>query len=134
MYSNSGASKDEKGLKWRAAGETRVVPVPRDLAKRFRTYAKGMKSSDLIFESNTRGVSLSLTVFEDHWVKIRPSITKLYDLRHTNASILIYAGLNVAEVAARLGHSISVCSSKYIHFFNQYNNTSNRKVEAFLAN
>jgi integrase len=134
VYSNSGASKDEKGLKWRAAGETRVVPVPRDLAKRFRTYAKGMKSSDLIFESNTQGVSLSLTVFEDHWVKIRPSITKLYDLRHTNASILIYAGLNVAEVAARLGHSISVCSSKYIHFFNQYNNTSNRKVEAFLAN
>jgi integrase len=134
VYSNSGASKDEKGLKWRAAGETRVVPVPKDLAKRLRTYTKGMKSSDLIFESNTQGVSLSLTVFEDHWVKIRPSITKLYDLRHTNASILIYAGLNVAEVAARLGHSISVCSSKYIHFFNQYNNASNRKVEAFLAN
>lgn len=57
----------------------------------------------------------------------------MYDLRHTNASILIYAGLNVAEVAERLGHSISVCSSKYIHFFNQYNKQSNRKVEAFLA-
>jgi integrase len=133
VYSNSGASKDEKGLKWRAAGATRVVPVPNELAKRFRTYAKGMKSSDLIFASNTPGVSLSLTVFEDHWVKIRPNVTKLYDLRHTNASILIYAGLNVAEVAARLGHSIGVCSSKYIHFFNQYNKTSNRKVEDFLA-
>lgn len=133
-YSNSGAAKDEKGLKWRAAGETRIVPVPKDLAKRLRTYSKGMKSGDLIFESNTQGVSLSLTVFEDHWVKIRPSITKLYDLRHTNASILIYAGLNVAEVAVRLGHSISVCSSKYIHFFNQYNKVSNQKVEAFLAN
>ena len=133
-YSNSGASKDEKGLKWRAAGATRVVPVPKELAKRFRTYTKGMKSSDLIFESGTNGVSLSLTVFQDHWVKIRPGVTKMYDLRHTNASILIYAGLNVAEVAERLGHSISVCSSKYIHFFNQYNKQSNRKVEAFLAN
>lgn len=134
MYSNSGASKDDKGLKWRAVGATRVVPVPKELVKRLRAYTKGMKSSDLIFESNAPGVSLSLTVFEDHWVKIRPGITKLYDLRHTNASILIYAGLNVAEVAARLGHSIGVCSSKYIHFFNQYNKTSNRKVEAFLAN
>jgi integrase len=134
VYSNSGASKDEKGLKWRAVGATRVVPVPNELAKRIRTFTKKMKSNDLIFESNTPGVSLSLTVFEDHWVKIRPSLTKLYDLRHTNASILIYAGLNVAEVAARLGHSIGVCSSKYIHFFNQYNKTSNRKVEDFLAN
>ena len=132
-YSNSGASKDEKGLKWRATGATRVVPVPKGLAKRFRSYTKEMKSNDLIFESNTKGVSLSLTVFGDHWVKIRPGVTKLYDFRHTNASVLIYAGLNVAEVAARLGHSISVCSSKYIHFFNQYNKVSNAKVEAFLA-
>lgn len=133
-YSDSGASKDEKGLKWRPAGATRVVPVPKGLAKRFRTYSKGMGQSDLIFESDTIGVSLSLTVFQDHWVKIRPDESKMYDLRHTNASILIYAGLNVAEVAARLGHSIGVCSSKYIHFFNQYNKQSNRKVEAFLAN
>jgi integrase len=132
-YSNSGAAKDEKGLKWRAVGATRVVPVPKELAKRIRTYTKKMKSNDLIFESGTKGVSLSLTVFQDHWAKIRPGITKMYDLRHTNASILIYAGLNVAEVAERLGHSISVCSRKYIHFFNQYNKQSNRKVEAFLA-
>lgn len=132
-YSNSGSSKDEKGLKWRAVGATRVVPVPKELAKRIRTYTKKMKSSDLIFESGTKGVSLSLTVFQDHWVKIRPGATKMYDLRHTNASILIYAGLNVAEVAERLGHSIGVCSSKYIHFFNQYNKQSNQKVEAFLA-
>lgn len=133
-YSDSGSSKDEKGLKWRPTGATRVVPVPKELAKRIRSYSKGMKSSDLIFESETKGVSLSLTVFQDHWVMIRPDESKLYDLRHTNASILIYAGLNVAEVAARLGHSISVCSSKYIHFFNQYNKQSNRKVEKFLAN
>ena len=132
-YSNSGAAKDEKGLKWRAVGATRVVPVPKELAKRIRAYTKKMKPSDLIFESGTNGVSLSLTVFQDHWAKIRPGATKLYDLRHTNASILIYAGLNVAEVAERLGHSIGVCSSKYIHFFNQYNKQSNRKVEAFLA-
>ena len=132
-YSNSGAAKDEKGLKWRAVGATRVVPVPKELAKRIRTYTKKMKPNDLIFESGTTGVSLSLTVFQDHWAKIRPGMTKMYDLRHTNASILIYAGLNVAEVAERLGHSISVCSSKYIHFFNQYNKQSNRKVEAFLA-
>jgi integrase len=132
-YSNSGAAKDEKGLKWRAVGATRVVPVPKELAKRIRAYTKKMKSNDLIFESGTKGVSLSLTVFQDHWAKIRPGITKMYDLRHTNASILIYAGLNVAEVAERLGHSISVCSRKYIHFFNQYNKQSNRKVEAFLA-
>jgi integrase len=133
-YSNSGASKDEKCLKWRPVGATRVVPVPKELAKRIRAYTKKMTSSDLIFESGTKGVSLSLTVFQDHWARIRPDESKLYDLRHTNASILIYAGLNVAEVAERLGHSISVCSSKYIHFFNQYNKQSNRKVEAFLAN
>lgn len=132
-YSNSGKSKDDKGLKWRPEGETRVVPVPKELVKRFKSYTKEMKSNDIIFVADTEDESLSLTVFEDHWTKIRPGVTKLYDLRHTNASILIYAGLNVAEVAERLGHSISVCSKKYIHFFNQYNKVSNAKVETFLA-
>lgn len=132
-YSNTGASKDEKGLKWRAVGVTRVVPVPKELAESISTYTKEMEQEDLIFESSEKGVSLSLTVFQDHWAKIRPGDTTLYDFRHTNASILIYAGLNVAEVAERLGHSISVCSKKYIHFFKQYNKVSNAKVEAFLA-
>ncbi len=45
MYSNSGASKDEKELKWRAKGATRVVPVPKALVKRLREYTKEMSST-----------------------------------------------------------------------------------------
>jgi site-specific recombinase XerD len=41
--------------------------------------------------------------------------TRVYDLRHAYASLMIKSGLNVVEVAARLGHSPSVCLGTYAH-------------------
>ena len=45
--------------------------------------------------------------------------TRVYDLRHAYASLMIKAGLNVVEVAARLGHSPSVCLGTYAHVFEE---------------
>jgi integrase len=45
--------------------------------------------------------------------------TRVYDLRHAYASLMIKSGLNVVEVAARLGHAPSVCLGTYAHVFDE---------------
>lgn len=46
-----------------------------------------------------------------HDVKL-PSIT-LHGLRHTSASLMVFAGLDCASVAKRLGHSKSTTTLRY---------------------
>ncbi len=57
---------------------------------------------------------------------------KPYSLRHTNASILIYSGLNIVEIANRLGHSVQVCQSVYVHLLNVNNPYDTSREDGFL--
>lgn len=59
----------------------------------------------------------------------------LHDLRHTSASILISAGVDVATVARRLGHSkISVTLNTYTHAMPDIDETASAALEnAFSA-
>lgn len=43
-----------------------------------------------------------------------------YDMRHSFASLLIAEGKNVAYVAGQMGNSVAVCSSTYIHLFQEF--------------
>jgi integrase len=97
---------------------------------------------------------MTLELQEDDWLfieyreKTRPVATGLiheyfrkfvvdkytpYDLRHTNASILIHSGLNIIEVANRLGHSIPVCQKVYLHLFAIAEELDTSKEEEFLS-
>ena len=57
---------------------------------------------------------------------------KPYDLRHTNASILIYSGLNIVEIASRLGHSVQVCQSVYLHLIEDEKPFDTSREDGFL--
>jgi integrase len=57
---------------------------------------------------------------------------KPYSLRHTNASILIYSGLNIVEIATRLGHSVQVCQNVYVHLLNIKNPFDTSREDGFL--
>lgn len=131
-WTNSGSSQVVKSPKSRSVGHVRSVPVPRELVSRLRRFTREIPNDGLLFPNSDSTASLSLTVFEDAWVKIRKRQTRLYDLRHTNASILIYSGLNIIEVAARLGHSVNVCSRIYLHLLGGHSAKSNDRVEQFL--
>ena len=120
--------------KSRAVGSVRVVQIPEELRVRLEAVVKDLSHDDLLF-ANTKGDRpLSLTVFEDAWVAVRKKPARLYDLRHTNASILIYSGLNIMEVAKRLGHSVNVCASTYLHVLSSYEENSNAQLNDFLKN
>jgi len=62
-----------------------------------------------------------------------PAIT-LHGLRHTHASLLIFAGVSVASVAKRLGHSnITTTQETYLHIIQELESQDNEKVARHLA-
>ena len=51
-----------------------------------------------------------------------PQIT-IHGLRHTHASLLLFAGVSIASVAKRLGHASMTTTQKiYLHIINELEN------------
>ncbi|MBM6613570.1 site-specific integrase [Desemzia sp. RIT804] len=62
-----------------------------------------------------------------------PIIT-IHGLRHTHASLLLFAGVTIASVASRLGHSsMTTTQETYLHIIQELENQDNDKVMKHLA-
>lgn len=62
-----------------------------------------------------------------------PVIT-IHALRHTHASLLIFAGVSIASVASRLGHSsMTTTQETYLHIIQELENQDNEKIMRHLA-
>lgn len=62
-----------------------------------------------------------------------PVIT-IHGLRHTHASLLLYAGVSIASVAHRLGHaSMSTTQKTYLHIIQELENTDIDKIMRALT-
>ncbi|MBC2074698.1 site-specific integrase [Listeria marthii] len=62
-----------------------------------------------------------------------PTIT-VHSLRHTHASLLLFAGVSIASVANRLGHSsMTTTQETYIHIIQELENQDNDKIIRHLS-
>lgn len=62
-----------------------------------------------------------------------PVIT-IHSLRHTHASLLLFAGVSIASVANRLGHSsMTTTQETYIHIIQELENQDNDKIIRHLS-
>ena len=62
-----------------------------------------------------------------------PIIT-IHGLRHTHASLLLFANVSIASVAKRLGHSsMTTTQETYLHIINELENQDNDKIMRHLA-
>lgn len=62
-----------------------------------------------------------------------PVIT-VHSLRHTHASLLLFAGVSIASVAKRLGHSsMTTTQETYLHIIQELENQDNDKIMRHLA-
>jgi len=56
-------------------------------------------------------------------------VIAIHSLRHTHASLLIYAGVSIASVAKRLGHANTTTTQEtYLHIVKELENQDNDKV------
>lgn len=62
-----------------------------------------------------------------------PVIT-VHSLRHTHASLLLFAGVSIASVAKRLGHSsMTTTQETYLHIIQELENQDNDKIMRHLS-
>jgi len=62
------------------------------------------------------------------------SVISLHSLRHTHASLLLFAGVSIASVAKRLGHSsMSTTQETYLHIIRELENQDNDKIMRHLS-
>ncbi|MBF0909213.1 MAG: tyrosine-type recombinase/integrase, partial [Atopobium sp.] len=63
------------------------------------------------------------SVLERRCVEAEIPIITIHGLRHTHASILLFAGVSIASVARRLGHaSMTTTQKTYLHIIQELEN------------
>ncbi|GAA3106033.1 tyrosine-type recombinase/integrase [Nonomuraea salmonea] len=119
-WTDDGGLREERALKHRAEGVTRVVPCPPPLTKLFRAHIAefGIGPGERLF-TGVRGGELPSITYRRVWGRARqnaltdkevrsPLAKRPYDLRHACVSTWLNAGVPATQVAEWAGHSVEV--------------------------
>ncbi|MGW7336637.1 tyrosine-type recombinase/integrase [Streptomyces sp. NPDC054808] len=144
-WTDTGHFHDERGLKNRPPGETRVVPLPPHLVALWREHVTTFGTADdgrLFFTE--QGRIISYTTYHRVWHESRalalpPALTdtplakRPYDLRHSALSTWLCAGADPAEVAERAGNSVGVLLSRYARCLYDRQSINNQRIQGLLS-
>ncbi len=142
QYTDSGERWEDKGLKHRAAGSTREVPLPPKLVERCRQHLDLLDDETGPLFLNARGRPMTASNYSEIWDRARTAVwgddpnlssATLYDLRHAAATMMLRAGVPAAEVARRLGHSIDVLMRVYAGVLVDEQDRSNELIDAEMV-
>ena len=143
-WADTASAHEERGLKHRAAAETRTVPIPPELVTLLREHAKTFPAaSDGRLLSSNRGHVVASTAISDVWAAARtlaltpqqvasPLAGRPYDLRHAAVSLWLNAGVPPQEVAERAGHSVEILLRVYPKCLDGGEAVANKRIEAAL--
>ncbi|MFI8179257.1 tyrosine-type recombinase/integrase [Actinacidiphila glaucinigra] len=144
LWTDSGESHDDRGLKNRPAEDVRRVPIPPHLVAIFREHLDtfGVASDGRLFFSESGGVVSSSSYYRA-WQEARllalppavaasPLARRPYDLRHSALSTWLNAGVDATEVAERAGNSVEVLLGRYAKCIDGRQDVANRRIEDLL--
>jgi len=144
-WTDHGTARQERGLKHRAARETRTIPIPPDLVTLFRAHIRryGTTPDGRIFQT-ARGGIIQDSAYSAVWTEARktalteaqcrsPLGRRPYDLRHAAVSLWLNSGVPATEVARRAGHGVAVLLKIYAHCIDGQDNAANRRITDALA-
>jgi len=103
----------------------RKVRIDWQLVSKVSALIKDLPADKPIFVKEGKAVynSTANDVLERHCKKLGIPVISIHGLRHTHASILLYAGASVASVSRRLGHSNMATTQKvYLHVIQELEN------------
>lgn len=141
-WTDSGEAHDARGLKHRAAQDTRPVPIPPELVVILREFLAefGAAADGRLFRTAS---DKSIYDYAAAWQKARtlalrpdqvasPLAARPYDLRHAAVSLWLNAGVSAPEVAERAGHGVDVLLRVYAKCIDGNKHVANQRIEAAL--
>ena len=100
----------------------------------FSEIIKGLEEEKPIFINKKIYNSTINDTLKRHCIYAEIPVITIHGLRHTHASILLYAGVSIASVAHRLGHaSMSTTQKTYLHIIQELENTDIDKIMRALT-
>jgi len=144
-WTDHGTARQERGLKHRAAHETRTIPIPPELAALLRAHIKryGTTTDGRIFQT-ARGGIIQDSAYSAVWAEARknalphaqyrsPLGRRPYDLRHAAVSLWLNSGVPATEVARRAGHGVAVLLKIYAHCIDGQADAANQRITNALS-
>ena len=115
----------------------RKIQIDWQMVIQFSELIKGLPEDEPIFiKDNARVYNSTVNdILERHCKKANIPVISVHGLRHTHASLLLFAGVSIASVARRLGHSSMTTTQKtYLHIIHELENQDVDLVMRSLSN
>jgi len=101
----------------------RKIQIDWQTTSQFARLVKGIKDDDPIFINGKVYNSTINNILYRHCKRLDIPTISIHGLRHTHASVLLFAGVSMASVARRLGHSSMTTTQKtYLHIIHELEN------------
>ena len=114
----------------------RKIQIDWQVVMQFASLVKDLPSDKPIFATDKKVYNSTVNdILERYCKKLEIPVISVHGLRHTHASILLYAGVSVGSVARRLGHaSMTTTQKTYLHVIQELENQDVDLVMRSLAN
>ena len=117
-YKNGGGFSPTKNK-----SSVRKIQIDWQLIIQFSTLVKTLPEDEPIFAAENVYNSTVNDILARHCKRADIPVISVHGLRHTHASLLLFAGVSIASVAQRLGHSsITTTQKTYLHIIQELEN------------
>lgn len=117
-YKNGGGFVPTKN-----ASSVRKVQLDWQLVMQLSGLLKNLPHNEPIFINGKVYNSTANSVLAKHCKNVDVPIISIHGLRHTHASLLLFAGVSIASVSRRLGHaSMTTTQETYLHVIRELEN------------
>lgn len=101
----------------------RKIQIDWQLIIQFSELIKGLPEDEPLFGKTGVYNSTVNAILARHCIHAQIPVISVHGLRHTHASLLLFAGVSIASVAQRLGHSSMTTTQKtYLHIIQELEN------------
>lgn len=117
-YKNGGGFVPTKN-----ASSVRKVQLDWQLIMQLSVLLKDLTAEEPIFATGKVYNSTANHVLARHCTRVGVPVISIHGLRHTHASLLLFAGVSIASVSKRLGHaSMNTTQETYLHVIRELEN------------
>lgn len=114
----------------------RKIQIDWRVVMQFASLVKDLAVDEPIFIKKEKVYNSTVNdILSRYCTKLNIPVISVHGLRHTHASILLYAGVSIASVARRLGHaSMTTTQKTYLHVIQELENQDIDLIMRSLSN